>query len=414
MKRYKILVVPGYRIFPIDSGGAHGQLTFLDKQQQQHDIDIVLTPENIDESDIPAFSKRFPKLQILPVGFQKLSGTKKAKAFLLKQWRKISGKDLSYTVGKSKQPNGFFINNPVHVEAVSRFAAAKKYDIIQVEHVKNMGLIAVLPAAVKKIFVHHEIYFSRVQQDMQSLSYNSEFVKYMSGMAEAVEISWLKKYDGIISFNADDTEMLADKGITSPQQVAQPFALFEDELDHIYQPSAPQQLAFVGGETHYPNKEGLTWFLENIFPAIKEKVPDVLLKVTGNWSEATQALYKSNNITFTGFVDDIDSILRTSILVVPIRIGSGVRVKVFTSFAKGLPMVSTTLGASGIPGLKDKENIFLADEAAPFAEAVCRLLTDLSLRKSISDNAFLLAKENFGTGTFVEERNQFYNELIGV
>jgi hypothetical protein len=150
MKRYKILVVPGYRIFPIDSGGAHGQLTFLDKQQQQHDIDIVLTPENIDESDIPAFSKRFPKLQILPVGFQKLSGTKKAKAFLLKQWRKISGKDLSYTVGKSKQLNGFFINNPAQVEAVSRFAAAKKYDIIQVEHVKNMGLIAVLPADRKK------------------------------------------------------------------------------------------------------------------------------------------------------------------------------------------------------------------------------------------------------------------------
>lgn len=414
MKRYKILVIPGYRIFPIDSGGAHVQLLFLDKQQSQHDIDIVLTPENIDEADIPAFAKRFPKLQLLTTDFQKLSGGKKAKAFLMKQWRKMTGKDLSYAVGKSKQMNGFFINNPAMVEAISRMATAKKYDIIQVEHVKNMGLVSILPDAVKKIFVHHEIYFSRVKQDMESLSYNKDFVTYMTAMAEGVEVSWLNKYNGIISLNADDTELLSAKGVHMPQQVSQPFGLFEDEMEHIYQPSAQPQLAFVGGETHYPNKEGLTWFLEEIFPAIKEKVPDVLLKVTGNWTEATQALYKSDNIVFTGFVEDIDSILKTSILVVPIRIGSGVRVKVFTSFAKGLPMVSTTLGASGIPGLKDKENIFLADEAAPFASAVCSLLTDESLRKFISENASLLAKENFGAGTFVEERNRFYDEIMGV
>jgi|GEM_PF-2047960 glycosyltransferase involved in cell wall biosynthesis len=412
MKRLQILVIPGFRIFPIDSGGAHMQLTYLDKQQYDHDIDLLLTPENIDASSLSAFKERFPKLGVIVSGFDNPGKASKPIAFLKKQWRKWSGKDLSYRLGKSRQLNGFLINNPKMVDDIAAIASAKTYDIIQVEQIKNLGLVTVLNSKAKTIFVHHEIYFSRVRQDMKSLSYSDTYSTYMASIAEGVELFWLKQYDGIISFNADDTGLLEEKGIEVPQRVAQPFALFDEELNKIYLPEATPQLAFVGGETHYPNKEGLLWFLDEVWPLLIKAAPDVKLKITGNWTEATQNKYSSEAVIFTGFVDNLDEILKTAILVVPIRIGSGVRVKVFTSFAKGLPMVSTQLGASGISDLMHGINIMLADDPNSFAESTIRLLLDEQLRKNMSEQSFALARKQFGEGGFVDERNTFYHELL--
>ena len=411
MEPLQILVIPGYKIFPIDSGGAHGQLTFLDKQQYQHKISLVVTPENLAEEDIPAFKNRFPELELLPVEYSKPSPVKKIKSFFRKQLRKWSGRDLAYQLGKS-HVNGFIINDQEKINSIYKIANEKKYDLIQVEHVRNLGLITVLPRQNKKIFIHHEIYHTRVQQDLTSLRYSNPFAAYITAAAEGAELFWLEKYDGIITFNPEDTELLRHKGITIPQQVAQPFALFNDELVPLYNPSPKPCLAFVGGETHYPNKEGLRWFLQTILPLVQKNEPEVIVKITGRWSPEFMKLFANEHIQFTGFINDLDAIFRTAILIVPIRIGSGVRVKVFTGFAKGLPIVSTNLGVSGIPGLVNKENVLIADEPGLFAENVTLLLQNPSYRKEISEKAFLVAKENFGDGAFVQERNSFYQRII--
>ncbi|MEP6710964.1 MAG: glycosyltransferase [Ferruginibacter sp.] len=411
MKSLEILVIPGYRIFPVDSGGAHGQLTFLDKQQHQHSISLLVTPENLLQEDIPAFQKRFPELNLLPVGYKKKSATKKITAFFKKQYRKFSGKDLAYQLGKSLI-NGFIINDQEKINGIYEITRGKNYDLIQVEHVRNLGLVTVLPGQVKKIFIHHEIYHTRVQQDLTSLLYSIPFANYITSAAEAAELFWLGRYDGIITFNSDDTELLRQKGLTIPQQVAQPFALFDDELVAIYNAAPKPCLAFVGGEAHFPNKEGLSWFLQNILPLVQKQEPDVTVKITGRWSSGFMAPFANERVQFTGFIDDIDTVLRTAILVVPIRIGSGVRVKVFTAFAKGLPIISTTVGASGIPGLFHKKNVWLADNESSFAEGILELLKNETFRKEISANAFLVAKENFGNGSFVEERNGFYKNIL--
>ena len=409
----KILVIPGYRIFPIGSGGAHGQLTFMDKQQHQHSIDLVCTPDNISEVDLPDFRRRFPQLNLIPIGYKRLTGLQKGAAFLRKQMRKWSRRDLAYRLNKSREINGIIIREPGWIEAISRLTATGKYDIIQVEHAKNLGLVEVLKGTAKKIFIHHEIYHTRVAQDLESLKYSGEYVRYISSLVEAAEIAWLNKYDGLITFNEDDTRMLEEKGVRTPQQVAQPFALFDDELKKIYEPGSPPVLVFVGGETHFPNKEGLEWFLQEILPLVRQHVPNATVKVTGDWTPGFRSQYASDqHLHFTGFVEDIDTVLKNAILIVPIRIGSGVRVKVFTSFAKGLPIVSTTLGASGIPGLVPDQNVMIADDAGSFSTAVAGLLLNEAKRRKLSDNAYTLAITKFKGDAFVEERNLFYQELL--
>jgi glycosyltransferase involved in cell wall biosynthesis len=408
----KILVIPGYKIFPVDSGGAHGQLTFLEKQQHQHDITLLIAPENMAYTDISRFKKRFPGLHLIPLGFD-LKKQKGLKAFWNKQVQKFSGKDFTYITRKVKHLNGHVINNPSLIESISAFVNSASFDLIQVEHLRNAGLVSILPANTKKIFIQHEVGFLRVKDDLESLGYNKSYASYISSFTEGAEMDWMQQYNGIITFNINDKRLLEAKGVKVPMQVASPFALFDDELQRVYNHTAVSTLIFIGGQDHFPNEEGLTWFLKNVYPLILGKCPSVSLLVTSTWRDDYKKLYGSLNVKFIGFVENLDEHLKNSVLITPIRIGSGIRVKVFTSMAKGLPVVSTVLGASGIPDLQHGKNIMLADNDRDFASSVIQLLQNTQLRADISKGAFRLASENFASMRFAEERNKFYEDILG-
>lgn len=414
MKQLSILVIPGYKLFPVDAGGAHAQLAFLAKQQDQHSIDLVVTPQNIAAESLQDFKTKFPSIQLITIGYKKPSAVKKISAFFTKQYRKISRRDYAYQLKKQKHFNGLVINDATFVDSVKTIAAQKKYDIIQVEHSINMGLIEVLPAHIRKIFVHHEIAYTRIASDLISVGYSKEYASYISSVAEAMEISWLRKYDGVITLCREDKELLINKRIDVPVKVARPFALFDDELVKEYDAAIPPQLVFVGGESHFPNKEGLSWFLREVYSLIDKEKKNTIVKITGHWTEAFRNDYaEQKNIQFTGFIDDISSVFKNGILIVPIRIGSGIRIKVITAFAKGVPVVSTKLGISGIPGITNNENAIIGDTPESFATAAIQLLENTQLRKHISDQAFELAQKEFGEALFAEERNSFYYELLG-
>lgn len=409
----KILIIPAFRLYPVDSGGAHAQLAFLEKMQDQHEMDIIISPDNIDTGQIPAFREKFPKLNLLLTGYDAAKENKLA-AFFKKLKRKMSGKDHAYQTRKYGLLNGLIRTKPGMPEAVAKLAAAKNYDIIQAEHSINMGLVGLLPAGPKKVFVHHEISHSRIKSDMQSLGYSAVYADYISDVAKQLERNWLNSYDGVITLCKEDAELLQQCGVDVPVQIAQPFALFEDELKNVYDPSLSPRLLFAGGESHYPNKEGLEWFLTEVYPLVKKQQPECSIAITGNWSKGFKERYiTDSSIQFAGFLPSLDEAYRNSILVVPVRIGSGVRIKVITALAHGVPVVGTALGLSGIPGIENGNNVFITDEAASFAEKTISLLKDQSLRARLSQQGFLLAQKGYGEAAFSNDRAAFYRELLG-
>ncbi len=402
MKQLSILVIPGFKLFPVDSGGAHAQLTFLARQQEQHSIDLLVTPHNIAVEYLNDFKTKFPSLQLITVGYEKSPALKNLKAFFKKQYRKISQRDHAYKLKKQKHFNGLINNDASFIDTVRQITSQKEYDIIQVEHSINMGLIEVLPAHPRKVFVHHEIAHTRICSDLTSVGYSKDYASYISSVAEAMEINWLHKYDGVITLCREDKELLISKGVTVSVLVARPFALFDDELVKDYDAAGHPQLVFVGGESHFPNKEGLSWFLEKVYPLINKERVDTVIKITGHWTERFRSVYVAQkNIQFTGFIEDVASVFKNGILIVPIHIGSGIRIKVITAFAKGVPVVSTSLGISGIPGITNNVNAIIADTPETFAAATIQLLNDQQLRQKISDDAFELAQKEFGQALFV-------------
>jgi sugar transferase (PEP-CTERM/EpsH1 system associated) len=157
-------------------------------------------------------------------------------------------------------------------------------------------------------------------------------------------------------------------------------------------------LVFTGTMDWMPNEDAILYFCSAILPLIRERVPGVKLRVVGRQpSKRILALKDANsNIEVTGRVRDIRPYVHDArVYVVPLRIGGGTRIKIFEAMAMGMPVVSTTVGAEGLP-VQDGKNILLADSPAAFAEATVTLLKNSSAREQIGNAARTLVEEHYG------------------
>lgn len=147
----------------------------------------------------------------------------------------------------------------------------------------------------------------------------------------------------------------------------------------------PGNLVFVGSMDWYPNEDGILWFAEHVYPRIRQAAPMSNLTVVGrNPSPRLRKLAAQDaSIEITGTVPDVRPYLqRAEAVVVPLRIGGGTRIKIFEAMAMGRAVVSTHIGAEGLP-VTSGSDILLADEPGTLADAVVSLLVQPALRERI-------------------------------
>jgi hypothetical protein len=154
-----------------------------------------------------------------------------------------------------------------------------------------------------------------------------------------------------------------------------------------------------------PNDDAIRYFTREIMPLIKSKVPDVTLTVVGrNPAPALVDLSKEDkSLIITGRVDDVRPYMENAAAyIVPLRIGGGTRLKIFEAMAMEKAVVSTTVGAEGLP-LQNGVELLLADEPASFADAVVRVLTDHACADELGQRAATVVRENFGWRQVTEQ-----------
>src|SRR5262249_22529422 len=150
-------------------------------------------------------------------------------------------------------------------------------------------------------------------------------------------------------------------------------------------PEAPARLIYMGGMDWFPNRDAVEFFVKEILPRIQARAPQVEFLVAGrNPSEEFKTQFSHlGNVRFSGTVADMRALISGSTLcVVPLRIGSGTRLKILEASAAGKATVSTALGAEGLE-LVDGEEILIADDAMKFAEYIVALLQDPERRKHL-------------------------------
>lgn len=173
----------------------------------------------------------------------------------------------------------------------------------------------------------------------------------------------------------------------------------------------PCSLVYTGLMGWTPNIDAATYFAAEIYPLIKVKIADVHFSIIGkNPAPSVKALAQTDpSITVLGYVDDIAAhICEGAVFVVPLRIGSGTRLKILEAMALGKAIVSTTIGCEGLD-VTNTENILIADTPDDFAAAVIRLLQDPNLRAKLGQNGRKLAEEQYSATKMGADLLNFIN-----
>lgn len=195
-----------------------------------------------------------------------------------------------------------------------------------------------------------------------------------------------RTFDAVLAVSQEDKLALIEAGARLDMTVI-PIAIDTDEQAQIpRQPRSPH-IVHIGTMYWPPNIAGITWFLDEIYPLVKQRVPDVRCTLIGARPPAsiTDRAKADPSLTVTGYVDDpIPYLADSSMMVVPLKAGGGMRVKILNALSQGIPMVSTTVGCEGI-NVTNGEDILVADSPEDFADATTRLLTNSILNRQITE-----------------------------
>lgn len=159
-------------------------------------------------------------------------------------------------------------------------------------------------------------------------------------------------------------------------------------------PQAAADVVFLGSMDWEANIDGAEWFVSEVWPAIRQAVPDARLRLVGRSPHARVLKLAGDDIEVTGTVPSVLEYLgAATCVIVPLRIGGGTRLKIYEAMAAARPVVSTSVGAEGLD-YTDGTDILIGDTPADFASCVIAVLQDASLRRRIGDAAAVLAERH--------------------
>ncbi len=283
-------------------------------------------------------------------------------------------------------------------------------DIVQFEFIDwifgRQGVIG----NCKSVFVHHEIMHIA---DLPRLPKNRTVDDWLIySIKKNREIIALNSYDAIITLSEDDKVRLMNAGVSVP--IYPSFAQVSPLQFSPKQYNGTGDLVFIGPESHIPNKNGLLWFLENVWPQVLHNRPSTHLYVVGRWHEKTIELISSrhSNIVFLGFVDNLYENIRNRIVIVPIREGSGLRMKILDAINSGVPFVSCKVGAEGLK-LENGVHGYITDDAAVFSRYVYELQINPAKCVQFVDNSIKHIASEFSNQQFVKSRLECYKSVLG-
>ena len=156
-------------------------------------------------------------------------------------------------------------------------------------------------------------------------------------------------------------------------------------------------VAFIGGFGHAPNVDAVRWLCTEIWPRVTAARPDLVLHVVGSAPPPEFSRYASPSVQIRGRVDDLDGLLDTlRLTIAPLRFGAGVKMKLITSLAAGVPAIVTPIAVEGT-GLEP--SVVVADDAPAFAAAILGTYDDLGHLQTLSDTGIASVQERFSAGT---------------
>lgn len=289
--------------------------------------------------------------------------------------------------------------------------SAKGFEIVQVEFYEYLPLVYILPANCKRVFVHHELRFVRNENELSLLQNPLPTDFLILKEEKAKELGALKHYDAVITLTDIDRnhliQYLPEEKIYVSPAITQNVNLEKKTFQ------TAQELVFVGSGSHFPNADGMLWFCSQVVPILRQQQGSIpRIHITGHWRRELKAYVKRQcpEAVFDGFVDDLPTFINGKISIVPIRIGSGMRMKILDSASAAAPLVTTSKGCEGLP-VVHKQHCLIADTPETYADALVEILADKNLQQSLATKAQDVNNAMLKDAELIQQRLAIYKKI---
>jgi len=400
-RRLRILWVKADKILPVHNGGNIRSYHILRQLASRHEL--VLFSYYGGEPDAKyeeETAKQFPGAVCLCTG----------------KWdQSLLGRGLDY-----------FVRLPMRAPyAVSRFKAVAVQERLQswfdemgfdvavcdfLDAAVNFPTRLAIPTVLFQHNVESEIWRRRVLAEWnpgRKLLYRVEFEKMLG-----YEQSMVRKFHRIIAVSEHDRQLMSE-WTDSARIAVVPTGVDLQRYRPDPSPRTVEPLVlFVGAMDWEPNIDGVEYFCREIWPSIQAKVPAARFRIVGRNPVRRVRRLASNSVEVTGSVPSVvDHLWESAVVVVPLRVGSGTRLKIYEAMAAGKAVVSTSVGAEGLDVHHDQD-ILLADDPGTFAGSVIMLLQGAGLRRRLEGAAATLTAK-YDWAAVAAKFGQVLETLVG-
>lgn len=401
-----ILVVSPFFPLPLTSGGHTRLYNLLKHMCSKHTVDfasLVSPPERESVARLDGWFRK--RVSFDPFG---ADGASRRTGF----FTKLMARGVDAARGIPPEASGFYF--PELKEAVAGLLAESRYDVVQVELTRMARCFPedfFREHPSRKFLADYDLSYLPHQRDFECETRPArkaaKFINYRLHKSYAAKVWSL--FDTLIVMSETDRKKALELIPGRDVQVV-PNGVDLDAFRPGPRDARGKRLLMLGGAMHPANVDGLKYFLREIFPAVREKVPDATLYVIGTgWDALKGIVPEDGSVRLTGFLEDYATCISDeSVFIAPIRIGGGTRLKILEAMALGVPVVTTRVGCEGL-GAVEGTALLAADAPDEFARRVCELLLDAPLRERIAAAAYCHVKEHFSWEAIASKMEGLYD-----
>jgi glycosyltransferase involved in cell wall biosynthesis len=397
-KRKSLLFLTTDLPYPANSGGRIKTYRFLEFLAKDYDVRLICVRGGKRKDDVLAL-----KSSLSLESIQAFSIFKKRGVF-------------NWLIALLNFPtfNAFRVYS-LELETMIKWAMGSS-NVVVVDHLEMIDLV---PQKHQNNVIYHSHNAEfKIWHDYGHLN-SSIFTSWAMNL-EAGRVKRLERYainSTSFTFAApNDQETLSTELGIGSEKFRLTYHLGNDELLQLpdLQDKQQKRIFYAGTLDWEPNRDGLTWFLKECWPTVKSEQPDMTFQICGKGAnpELLTLMKRSDGVEYLGFVPDLTEVMDSCTLaIVPLRFGSGMKIKTLDAMYRGLPVVTTKVGAEGIELVSQKHAV-IADDANEFATAITRLTSDKELWSMLSVESRALARSKYTYSALAESMLNDINLLI--
>jgi len=393
----KVLWVKAGGLVPLDLGGRIRSYHILKEMARKHEVTLFTFYAEHPDDAHPQLEGLFTRVVCCPLRLPAPRSLSEGISYV-----RCLFSTHPYTIAKFCQPQV--------AQRVRQLLREQKYDVVVCDFVIAAPVIPWEELSCPTVLFTHNVealIWKRHYQTARNPLWKIVCRREYHAM-ERAERFYLARADHVLTVSEVDRDFFArfidpDKVTVIPTGVDVDYFRPDLRLEGEAQPdgSWANTLVFTGAMDWMPNEDAIQYLLKDTWPRVRRQFPKTVVWVVGRSpSPRLKALGdKDPGVRVTGRVDDVRPYVRdASVYVVPLRIGSGTRLKIFEAMAMGKAIVSTSIGAEGLPVIHG-QNILLADTPEDFAEAIVNLLRDPAARTQMGQQARRMVEEKYSWGS---------------